>query len=78
MTGNHVVDATHVTRLDAASTPPADAPIPALLPRDWPRAVDALCDDLAASPAAREAAKRLVDSWVLAATTDDVHRDVPR
>lgn len=46
-----------------------DAPIPALLPRDWPSRVQALCDDLDASPAVREAANRLVDGWVLAAAT---------
>lgn len=46
-----------------------DAPIPALLPRDWPAQVQRLCDDLLAVPAAREAANRLVDGWVLAAAT---------
>jgi hypothetical protein len=51
---------------------PADRPsISALLPRDWPRQVDRLIDDLGASTAFRaevlDAAFALVDSWVLAA-----------
>lgn len=48
-----------------------DAPIPALLPRDWPRYVQRLCDDLQASPAARRAANELIDAWVLAAVDAD-------
>jgi hypothetical protein len=52
-----------------------DAPIPALLPRDWPRQVDALCDLLVASPYAADLAKQLVDSWVEAATEADQRTD---
>jgi len=50
-----------------SSSSPDDAPIPALLPRDWPRQVDALCELLAAGPGAAELARRLVDTWVSAA-----------
>jgi hypothetical protein len=42
-------------------------PVPALLPRDWPRQLDELCDDLSAPLTARQAAFALVDRWVLAA-----------
>lgn len=44
-------------------------PIPALLPRDWPRQLDEFLDALAASEAARQAAYAFVDAWVLAAAT---------
>jgi hypothetical protein len=42
-------------------------PIPALLPRDWPRQVAELCERLGASGYAEDEATRLVDGWVLAA-----------
>lgn len=48
-------------------TEPLDPPIPALLPRDWPAQLNELCDNLEASPAARQAAFAFVDGWVLAA-----------
>ena len=52
------------------ASPPAptdDAPIPALLPRDWPRQLDEFLDAMSASPAVRQAAYAFVDGWVLAA-----------
>lgn len=58
---------TEIIISDAGSVVPADQPIPALLPRDWPRQLDELCDNLDASPAARQAAFAFVDGWVLAA-----------
>jgi hypothetical protein len=48
---------------DAGVQSPNDASVPALLPRDWPRQVAQL-----APYAALEPARRLVDSWVLAAS----------
>jgi hypothetical protein len=57
---------TDTVNSDAASD--VDESIPALLPRDWPRQLDELFDQLHASPAAREAARAVVDGWVLAAS----------
>lgn len=58
---------------DTPETPQTadDAPIPALLPRDWPHQLDEFLDDMSASPAVRQATFAFVDGWVLAATTDD-------
>lgn len=55
---------TIVAALDEAVDHP---PIPALLPRDWPRQLYELCDNLSAPLTARQAAFALVDQWVLAA-----------
>lgn len=66
---------TEITSTDGGNTVSADAPIPALLPRDWPRQLAEFLNALQASPAARQAAYAFVDAWVLAAA--DVGREPP-
>lgn len=56
-----------------ASDASTDVPIPALLPRDWPRQ---LADRVGATaferqPLVLRRLTELVDAWVLAATSDD-------
>lgn len=58
---------------ESTSDTASDAPIPALLPRDWPAQLTELCDNVDASPAARQAAFHLVDGWVLAAADASHH-----
>jgi hypothetical protein len=64
-----------VVLTDGGTIVPADEPIPALLPRDWPAQLLELCDNLEASPAARQAAFAFVDGWVLAAVDATTEED---
>lgn len=54
-----------------ASDASTDAPIPALLPRDWPSQLDGLLRASGLDETDAAVVLELVDRWVLAATPDD-------
>lgn len=55
-----------------ASDASTDAPIPALLPRDWPRQLAEVLGPFGGGLGlVADAVVPLVDAWVLAATPDD-------